>query len=63
MADLWNDVRSDVMRRLNEHAPTMPFEMKVIVAEDAAREVESYGTPFPNGSWPLDPPTNRESRS
>lgn len=53
MADFWGDVREDVLRRLHQYAPTMPFEMKVLVAEDAAREVESYGTPFPDGTWPL----------
>lgn len=41
MADLWEDVRRDVMRRLEDHAPTVPFEDRVRIAEDAAREVKS----------------------
>lgn len=36
---LWNDVRSDVLRRLQEHAPTLPYDMRAMLAEDAAREV------------------------
>lgn len=39
MSDLWGDVRRDVMRRLEEHAPTVPFEDRVRIAEDVAREV------------------------
>lgn len=55
MADFWNDVRADVLNRLHQHAPTMPFEMKVMIAEDAARTAESFATPGPDGLWPLDP--------
>lgn len=51
---IWHDIRVDVLARLFEHAPTMPHEMKVIIAEDVAREVEDMSTPGPDGSWPLD---------
>ena len=40
MSDLWGDVRRDVMRRLEEYAPTVPFEDRVRIAEDAACEVK-----------------------
>ncbi|MAP64028.1 MAG: hypothetical protein CMH34_09870 [Microbacterium sp.] len=38
MSDFWSDVRDDLMRRLNDHYPTVPFEERVMIAEDAARE-------------------------
>jgi hypothetical protein len=41
---LWSDVRADVLRRLEQHAPALPFEMRVMIAEDAAREVD-------DGTW------------
>lgn len=37
---LWNLVRADVMRRLADHAPTVAFEERVMIAEHAAREVQ-----------------------
>lgn len=40
MADFWGDMRADVMRRLNDHYPAVPFEARVMIAEDAAREAE-----------------------
>lgn len=36
---LWNQVRADVLRRLEEQAGTLPFEERVQIAEHAAREV------------------------
>jgi len=52
--DIWRDVRRKVLDTLQVAVPAMPFEMKVIIAEDAARDVQDYATPFPDGSWPLD---------
>lgn len=53
MSDLWSDIRSDVMRRLEEHAPTVPFVDRVHIAEDVAREAmldaELFATGHPNG--------------
>lgn len=39
--DLWGVVRRDIMQRLYEWAPGTPFEDRVRIAEDAAREVKT----------------------
>lgn len=36
---LWNDVREALMRVLDTREPHVSFEDKVIIAEDAARQV------------------------
>lgn len=37
--DIWRDVRRKVLDTLHVAAPGMDFERKVLIAEDAAREV------------------------
>jgi hypothetical protein len=53
--DIWRDVRRKVLDTLSVAVPTMPFEMRVIIAEDAARDVSDYATQRDDGTWPLDP--------
>ena len=42
MTDLWQDVRSDLIRRFNEHYPDSDFETRIRVAEDIARDTKDY---------------------
>lgn len=37
---LWSAVRYDVLRRLEDYAPSVPYEERVLIAEDAARDVK-----------------------
>lgn len=37
MADLWGYMRSEVLNLLNEEMPELPFEDRVIIAEETAR--------------------------
>lgn len=40
--DLWSIARRNLLEILNEHAPSIDFETRVLIAEDAAREF-AYG--------------------
>lgn len=46
MTDLWSEVRSSVLYILGQRYPTSEFEERVMVAEEAARNVQDDAKRF-----------------